>query len=286
MTRRLIVTADDFGMSVEVNEAVEVAHRAGVLTCASLVTAGAAAEDAIRRAKRMPTLGVGLHLALFGAPAQLRGEPGSRIARDGVNLGDSPATTGAAIVLSPRARAAARREIAAQFEAWRHTGLPLSHLDGHWHCHQHPAVLAMALELGKPHGLRAVRIPYENFMLSLRVAGGSARFKRLAEAIGHYPLALTMRHQLRRAGMRTNDWFFGKNDEGKMTAALLARLAEKLPSGVTEVDLHPATRRWPTLHAPPADWDPVGELHALTDPALRETIRANGVELCRWSDLP
>ena len=64
MMKRLIVTADDFGMSIEVNEAVEIAHREGILTCASLVVAGDAAGDAIRRAKRMPDLGVGLHLAL------------------------------------------------------------------------------------------------------------------------------------------------------------------------------------------------------------------------------
>src|SRR5471030_1738174 len=67
----LIVTADDFGMSIPVNEAVEEAHRKGVLTCASLVVAGEAAADAVRRAKRMPGLGVGLHLALLDAPSAL-----------------------------------------------------------------------------------------------------------------------------------------------------------------------------------------------------------------------
>src|SRR4051794_16931156 len=70
MTRRLIVTADDFGMAPEVNEAVEAAHRRGVLTCASLVVTGAAA-DAVARARRMPDLGVGLHLALVSAPPAL-----------------------------------------------------------------------------------------------------------------------------------------------------------------------------------------------------------------------
>jgi len=67
----LIVTADDFGMSIPVNEAVEEAHRRGILTCASLVVAGAAADDAIRRARRMPGLGVGLHLAMLDAPSAL-----------------------------------------------------------------------------------------------------------------------------------------------------------------------------------------------------------------------
>ena len=285
MSRRLIVTADDFGMSVEVNEAVEAAHRDGILTCASLVVAGAAADDAIRRARRLPGLGVGLHLALFGAPAQAEHDARSRIAPDGISLGDSPAATGTAIMLSPRVRTAARREIAAQFDAWRRTGLPLGHLDGHWHCHQHPAVLAMALEYGRPLGLKAVRVPFENFALSRRI-GVTRPLARLADAAGHYPLALAMRRRLRRAGVLANDWFFGKHDAGAVDAALLARLIRQAPAGVTEIGLHPAVRSWPGPHAPPAHWRPDAELQALTDPSLRPLAMAEGVTLCRWADLP
>ena len=61
-------------MSLEVNEAVEQAHREGILTCASLVVAGDAAADAIARAKRLPKLGVGLHLAIYGARAAAQGK--------------------------------------------------------------------------------------------------------------------------------------------------------------------------------------------------------------------
>ena len=62
--KRLIVTADDFGASLAVNEAVEQAHREGILTAASLMVAGDAAADAVARARAMPSLGVGLHLVL------------------------------------------------------------------------------------------------------------------------------------------------------------------------------------------------------------------------------
>lgn len=279
MTRRLILTADDFGMSVEVNEAVELAHREGILTCASLVVAGAAADDAVRRAKRMPTLGVGLHLAMFGAPAQLRSP--SLLARDGENLGTNPVSTGIAVMLSPRARTAARREFAAQFEAYRKSGLPLGHLDGHWHCHQHPAVLAMALEMGKPMGLAGVRVPHEPYALNRRVTGGGG----LAASLGAWPLAAGMRRQIRKAGLVANDVFFGQKDMGFVTSSLLKALAPALPEGLTEVGFHPATAHWAGPHAPPPHWDPTGELAALTDPAVREAFAANGVALCRWSDL-
>ena len=284
MTRRLIVTADDFGMSLEVNEAVEEAHRNGILTCASLVVAGDAAEDAIRRAMRLPELGVGLHLAMFGAPASAA-EP-SLLAPDGANLAESPVAAGIAVMVSPRARKAAQREFAAQFEAYRRTGLPLGHLDGHWHCHQHPAVLAMALRLGKPLGLKAVRIPYEAYGFSRRISGSGQRGARLAHAITHWPLAQAMRWQVNRAGLVANDRFFGKTDDGAVDEALLLRLAAQLPAGVTELGLHPATATWRGRHAPPAPWRQGEELAALTSPRVRRAIADNGIALCRWADLP
>ena len=52
--KKLILTADDFGAAVEVNEAVERAHRDGILTAASLMVSGAAAHDAVTRARQMP----------------------------------------------------------------------------------------------------------------------------------------------------------------------------------------------------------------------------------------
>jgi chitin disaccharide deacetylase len=285
MTARLIVTADDFGMSLEVNEAVEQAHREGILTCASLVVAGDAAEDAVRRARRMPDLGVGLHLAIFGARASAR--EASVVAPDGQNLGYSPVAAGSAIMVWPPARAAARREIAAQFEAYRKTGLPLGHLDGHWHAHQHPTVLAQALAIGVPLGLRALRVPYEPFGLSRRVAGGRGKTgARLAHAIAGLPLTLTMRLQAAARGVATNDRFFGKIDDGFIDEALLLRLIEELPPGVTELGLHPATRTWGGAHSPPAHWRQAEELAALTSRRVRAAVERRGVQLIRWADLP
>src|SRR5580698_1358621 len=62
--RSLIVTADDFGLHTRVNEAVERAHRDGVLAAASLMVGADAAADAVERARRLPELRVGLHLVL------------------------------------------------------------------------------------------------------------------------------------------------------------------------------------------------------------------------------
>ena len=283
MKRRLIVTADDFGMSLEVNEAVEEAHRNGILTCASLVVAGDAAEDAVARARRMPGLGVGLHLAIFGARASA-GEP-SVLAADGANLDERPVRTGSAIMMLPSGRKAARREIAAQFEAYRKTGLELGHLDGHWHCHQHPIVLAQALEIGVPLGLKALRIPYEPFGFSRRVAGRGKGGARLGHAIMGLPLMLTMRLAAKAAGVAANDRFFGKTDDGFISEELLLSLLDSLPPGVTELGLHPATETWRGAHCPPAHWRQADELAALTSPRVRAAVEQRGIVLQRWADL-
>lgn len=282
MTRRLIVTADDFGMSLEVNEAVEEAHRKGILTCASLVVAGDAAEDAVRRAKRMPGLGVGLHLAIFGARASA--SAASVLSSDGANLDERPVRTGAAVMLLPSARKAARAEIAAQFSAYAKTGLELGHLDGHWHCHQHPVVLAQALEIGVPLGLKAVRIPYEPFGFSRRVAKGKGG-ARLSHAVLSLPLTLTMRLQAAAAGVAANNCFFGKTDDGFISEDLLLSMLEHLPGGVTELGLHPATETWRGAHCPPAHWRQADELAALTSPKVRAAVEARGIRLQRWADL-
>ncbi len=280
--KRLIITADDFGMSLEVNEAVEQAHREGILTCASLVVAGDAAEDAVRRAKRMPGLGVGLHLAMYGARASC--PLPSPLSPDGRTLGIAAARTGAGVMLSASLRAAARREIAAQFAAYRQTGLPLGHLDGHWHCHQHPAFLSMAIAEGRALGLNRVRIPYEPYRFASAVGGAS--LARLGHALSHWSLAAMMRHQAQRAGLATNDVFFGKTDAGFISEELLTRLITKLQSGVTELGLHPSTAPPGGSFPLPAHWQPMAELAALTSPNLRRMIAKHGITLCRWADLP
>ena len=286
MSKHLVVTADDFGMSIEVNEAVEEAHRNGILTNASLVVAGAAAADAIRRAKRMPGLGVGLHLAIFGAPAQQSGEAQQMIAPDGENLGEKPVSTGIGIMFSPATRAAAKREIEAQFRAFGQSGLELGHLDGHWHCHQHPTILNLAIAAGRPLGLRAVRIPYEGLGWSHRVTGHRRLAARIGHAVSHAPLAGFMRLRTKAAGLRANDHFFAKSDAGSVSGDQLLGLLQNLPDGVTEVGLHPSTRQRIGIHSPPPDWNSTGELAALTDPRLRPEIERRGIILCRWADLP
>ena len=282
--RSLIVTADDFGLSVEVNEAVEQAHRKGVLTCASLVVAGDAAEDAVRRAKKMPKLGVGLHLALLDAPSAMPAEAiPDLIDAEGGYLASRPVFTGAMIALSPRVRAQARAEVRAQFERFARTGLALDHVDGHWHFHQHPTLLGMvAGEMAAEFGVAAVRVPGEPALASWRAAGRRGLMRRLKTSVQQAPMMALMRWRLRRAGIGANDWFFGLNDGGAVDRELLLGMIANLPPGISEIGLHPASGPLSGPFAPPAHWKVREELDALTDPDVIAACKA--VRLGRFSD--
>ena len=220
--RSLIVTADDFGMSIPVNEAVEEAHRKGVLTCASLVVAGAAAEDAVRRAQRMPGLGVGLHLALLDAPSILSpAEIPDLMGPDGRAFGGRPAVVGAKIAFLKTVREQARAETRAQLDRFRGTGLPLDHVDGHWHFHQHPALSQILAELAPEYGIRAVRVPNEPVLASWRAAGRKGLAGRAGAFVGQSWLWRRMRRRLARAGVGANDWFFGLHDSAASSSVTL-----------------------------------------------------------------
>ena len=281
--RALIVTADDFGLSLAVNEAVEEAHRKGVLTCASLVVTGEAAADAVRRAKKMPKLGVGLHLALLDAPSALEAAQIPDLIEPGQDyLGSRAAATGARIALVKSVREQARAEMHAQFDLYRKTGLTLDRVDGHWHFHMHPTVVGILIhDLARPYGIKAMRVPREPAGPSSRAAG-SGSVKRWGTALANGPLWAALRARLKRAGIGCNDWFFGLNDTGSVTRDRLLGFIAELPPGVSEIGLHPANAPLEGPFAPPAHYRVTEELAALTDPDVIEACRQ--VRLGRFAD--
>ena len=161
LERGLIVTADDFGAAVEVNEAVETAHRHGILNAASLMVGAPAAEDAVARAKANPDLRVGLHLVLVDGRSILPPDQVPALVDNQGLFRRNMALAGWAMFARRDARRQLEAEIAAQFEAFAATGLPLDHVNTHKHFHLHPTIAAFILKIGRRHGMRAVRLPIE-----------------------------------------------------------------------------------------------------------------------------
>ena len=273
--RRVIVSADDFGLSEAVNEAVERAHTDGILSTASLMVAGPAASDAVSRARRLPGLHVGLHLVVVEGPAVLPATAISRlVGADGWFPSDQ-AAMGVRYFFDPRVRRQLRAEIAAQFGAFAATGLRLDHANAHKHMHLHPTVGAMMIAEGLRHGLSAIRIPAEppSVMAALgeRPGVGARAMHRWTEVL---------RHQARRAGLRTNDHVFGLAWSGGMTAGRIQRLLPHLPGGLSEIYFHPAVETAGLLARLMPHYDHAGELAALLDPAVAERMPSRTV----WTD--
>jgi len=271
--RKLIVTADDFGASVAVNDAVEQAHRQGILTCASLMVAGEAAADAVARAKAMPTLGVGLHLVLVdGRPMLPIAAVPDLVDQDGRFRNDMVRT--GIDFLRPRVRRQLEAEIAAQFAAFAATGLPLDHINAHKHFHLHPTIASLILRIGRRHGMRAARAPIEP----------RATLRKIEPVDGFdvaLPWAKLVRRRLRRAGLAVPDQVFGLAWSGALNKDRLCGLLKHLPDGLTEIYAHPATAPYPGSAPGYAYAD---ELAALTDPLARDLIKRERVALGRFVD--
>ena len=238
--KRLIVTADDFGVAREVNDAVEAAHRGGVLTAASLMVAAPAAADAIARARRMPALRVGLHVVLVeGRPVLPASAVTHLVAGNGL-FRSNMAALGTILSFSAQARRQLAAEITAQFQAFRATGLTLDHCNAHKHFHLHPVVGGLIAAIGARFGLRAVRIPLEPAQVLRKIE----RQTPWAPALLTAPFALLLRRRFRAAGLLAPDRIFGLRWSGRMTRDRLSGLIRNLPNGLSEIYLHPATGRF------------------------------------------
>ena len=264
--RKLVVTADDFGNDRAVNEAVEIAHTSGILTAASLMVGAPAAADAVARAKRLPGLGVGLHLVLVdGTPVLPPAAVPGLVDRHG-RFRDNMATAGTAMFFLPATRRQLAAEIAAQFAAFAATGLPLDHVNAHKHFHLHPTIAGLIATIGARYGLKAVRAPLEPGAPSLTD-----------------PWARLVAARFRRRGIAVPGAVFGLQHSGAMTADRLAAAVARLPEGLSEIYLHPATRDDYPGHGPA--YRHRDELAALCDPAMRQHIAAANVRLGSFAAL-
>jgi len=282
---KLIVTGDDFGLAEPINEAIEEAHRQGILTCASLMVGGQCAADAVERAYRLPSLKVGLHLVVVEGKSVLppaaiphlvdtRGEFSTRLMSAGIKF-----------FFRPGIRRQLEDEIRAQFIAFQKTGLPMDHANAHNHMHLHPTILSLILKVGQDFGLRAIRLPFEPPLRSWH-ASGKELAGRLVSSLFLSPWIRLMRFRLRRAGLRFNDYVFGMSDSGSMTADLLLKLIEHLPPhGTTEIYFHPATRRCPEIDRTMPRYRHEEEYKTLLSMPVRDALMRAGVERIAFGDL-
>ena len=242
---RLIINADDFGLTSGVNRAVAELHQAGLLTSATLMARAQATADAIEISLATPSLGVGCHVVL------LDGEPVLSPQSEIPNLAD-PITgrfrpslipfLGAVHRYWPRMAASPMNkeiegEAAAQISLLQNRGIRLTHIDTHKHVHMFPAVLRPVLRAARAAGIRTVRNPFEPAW-SLHATQGAPRLRRVQVSLLRR-LQSSFHRIVAEEGFTNTDGAIGVLATGSLDAATVASLLRQLPSGTWELVTHP-----------------------------------------------
>jgi len=124
MPARLILNADDFGLTRGINRAIAELHSAGAISSATLMASGAAFDDAIAVARAHPSLDVGCHIVLTdGAPVSPPSSIRSLIGADGKNFRPSLVDFVQALLFGRINEEEVAREVLAQIEKLQRAGI-------------------------------------------------------------------------------------------------------------------------------------------------------------------
>ncbi len=243
--RRLIVNADDFGLTDGINRAVAALHTAGSLDSATLMAASPRFAEAVALAKQCPSLGVGCHVVLVdGSPIS---DPSSISSL--LNTSDSTSSTNPSFRRTLRrfvqdlfmgriSRADMEREATEQILRLQRAGLTVTHLDTHKHTHMFPAVLDAVTRAAKACGVRAIRNPFEPAWCVAATPNASQIRKLQVKVLGR--LEKNFHSAVRRRGLTTTDGCLGILATGTLNEVALRSILSHIPDGTWELVCHPA----------------------------------------------
>ncbi len=295
--RRLIVNADDFGLTAGVNRAIVEAQEGGIVTSSTLMANAGAFGEAAGMARALAAshahFSVGCHVVLLdgepllpadrvGSLLQPGAQNGSRQFR--VKLNDF-------VIASFRNKlnpSEIEAEASAQFERLQAAGVRLSHFDTHKHAHMFPAALKPLLRAARERGVPAVRNPFGRVwpLPIVDLLRKRTLWLRFAELNVLRNFAARFRREVEAHGMRTTDGSLAVLVTGCLDLKLFTAIADSIPDGTWEFVCHPGYND--------ADLDKVDtrlresrvqELALLTSPEAKEVLQRRGIELITYWDL-
>jgi len=287
VTRRLIVSADDYGLGAAVDRGVLRAAQAGSVTSVG-VMGNLAAPAAVRAlAAAAPRASLGVHLNLTtGRPLTPPDEVPTLVGAGGTFL---PLATLAVRALTGRVRRRdVVRELGAQVAAVRAAGVPVDHLDSHEHVHLIPGVLAAVVEVAKRTGILALR---SHRPCVLAPGGGPSRlawYLRRPRRLAAHAAKRLFVARLGRAGLALPDGMVGGSlvvgGAGDGPEAEWDAVCAHLPPGTWELVVHPADPDVPTSAEEEARLGALtarraAELAALLAPGFAARLRRHGIAL-------
>ena len=284
--RRLIVNADDFGLTSGINRAIIEGNRSGIVTSATLMANARASDAAIDLAKMQPSLKTGCHVVLIDGVALTSNL--SSLTNGSSRFRTSLKQFAIAAVRKQIAVEEIQREVEAQIRKIQSRGITLTHVDSHKHTHMFPHVLRPLLRAAKACGIQAVRNPFEPTRcwpagMVLRTPG---LWLRSAGVMAFKVFAAEFRRTLNEEGMVSTDGTVGIAVTGMLDQQKLLRMLEALPEGMWELVCHPGYSD--------ADLQAAGtrltqsreiELLALTSEEIRKALARHQIELISYADL-
>jgi predicted glycoside hydrolase/deacetylase ChbG (UPF0249 family) len=236
---RLIVNADDYGLTPGVNRGIQDVFAAGALTSATVMAAAEHASSAVTYCQAHPRLGVGCHLVLVdGAPVAPSGEVASLL-KPGTQLFYPTLGEFLRALFAGRIRTHdVRREAAAQLQLLCSMGIQPTHVDTHKHTHMFPAILDSVLSAAADAGIRAVRNPMEPAW-AVSLTKGSSKVRRLEVTTLRTLYQQRFLQTVRQHGFRTTDGALGVTATGTLDEKTLRSLVSQLPEGTWELVCHP-----------------------------------------------
>ena len=290
--RRLIVNADDFGLTSGVNRAILEAHRNGIVTSATLMANSQAFAGATELARSgSDKLSVGCHVVLLDGKPVLSPDKVPTLlqcANDGGRLRTSLNGFALAALRHRLQPDEIEAEAVAQIERIQRSGIEPSHFDTHKHAHMFPAVLRPLLRAAASRGVRAVRnpfgqvwpVPLSSLVVSRRLWTRVAQLNLLRNLGGKFKETVAVH------GLRTTDGSLGVAATGVLELKLFTAMIENMPEGTWEFVCHPGYND--------VDLDGVKtrlrhsreqELQLLTSPEAKQLLRRRGIELISYREL-
>jgi chitin disaccharide deacetylase len=240
MPARLILNADDFGLTPGINRAIAELHTAGALTSATLMANGPAFEDAASISRTHPTLGVGCHIVLTdGLPVSPAAEIPSLIGPDGKSFRPTLTAFLRALFLGHIRAQDVAREALAQIEKLQQAGIAISHVDTHKHTHLFPSITRPLLEVAGRANIRAIRNPFEPHW-SLALHQGSPTRRLAINAINRLRPQFEAALRAHAGRIQTTEGTVAIAATGELDANTLTRILYALPTtGTYELCCHP-----------------------------------------------
>jgi predicted glycoside hydrolase/deacetylase ChbG (UPF0249 family) len=276
-SKKLLVNADDLGLSSAINKGIIQSHLTGIVTSTSIVASGTAFTEGVQLAKECPTLGVGVHLTLVEENSVAEPDAIPTLAPNGV-LPHSYGDLMKKVLTARISLSEIEREFRAQIEKCLRSGIKLSHVDSHQHTHALPLIFPIALRLANDYAIPGIRIP--RAWPRFRDLSANRSFGKCALCV----LAHTDGLLFHRGDCKSTKGFVGLFESGALNEIALLSILDNLAEGTTELVCHPGCADPSPRYA---SWNKRRqlELASLTSDSARAAIRRNNIQLINYSQL-